>query len=170
MSQIPAVRSVEFAGLIYPNRIRIPEVKTYSYTTFVSQNQRNSVSIEFDKVLSPRMVEPSIAPRIIHSHGLGLELGFSDQDVTSFRELAERASRQGRGPPYGQFLYSVQAGDVKAQTMDILNGPITTSIIGQVEPPIKLNMFEDGGSPAAGGFLLYPNRPNNNQMRSVYAK
>jgi RHS repeat-associated protein len=170
MSQVPMTRNVEFAGLVYQNRIRIPELPTYSYTTLVSQNSRNSVSINFDTVLSQRMIEPGVLPRVIHNHPLGVELSFSRQDAVDLQETAERASARGFQPPYGGYLYSVQANDVKAQTLNAIGGPITTTTVGQVMQPIKLNMFEGGADPAAGGFLLYPNKANNNQMRAVYAK
>jgi hypothetical protein len=30
--------------------------------------------------------------------------------------------------------------------------------------------YDFGGAAAAGGYLLYPNKPNNNAMQSVYSK
>lgn len=61
-------------------------------------------------------------------------------------------------------------GDVGNFLMDVLipGGVGNAGGAGDSMPQGPQSSF--GGGAAAGGFLLYPNKPNTNQMQSVYSK
>jgi hypothetical protein len=60
---------------------------------------------------------------------------------------------------------------VKTLTITDLNSPGAITTISHPDPPVRVNMIDgDGGGSAAGGFLLYPNKPNNNNAQVVYGK
>ena len=46
---------------------------------------------------------------------------------------------------------------------------MTPSITDFGSPSLDFSSFANAGG-AAGGFLIYPNQPNTNQLQSVYAK
>jgi RHS repeat-associated protein len=171
IAQIPAARSVEYGGMLYQNPVRIPEWRTYSYTNMVTQNNRNGVVIDFDSVLKGATIARDVSPRPIHSHPFGVEDSFSPLDLSDAKKLAKDLLNLGYKLPYTEYLYSFGANDVKSQTIDALDIPATITTIGRPELPIRVNSIEgDGGGSASGGFLLYPNKPNNNNARSVYGK
>ena len=60
---------------------------------------------------------------------------------------------------------------MKALTVTDLNSPAAITTIGRPDAPVRVSMIDgDGVGGAAGGFLLYPNKPNNNNAQVVYGK
>ncbi len=96
----------------------------------------------------------------------GDSIGRTDGSVILYQNQLGINPRTGTLSPNNPVITPI-APPTTLSPYNFLNGDesITTPSLS----PTSFNGFNYGGS-AAGGFLLYPNKPNTNQVQSVYAK
>ncbi len=185
----PDSTKFEYGGWIYSNLQKPP---SYAYTEMISQG--NHTAVEYGPEIIPQQYRVySANPQGIHSHPLGVEAQFSiDKDIPQAQNFAQIYKDKGVPGPYTEYLYSFESDSLQQLT---IAKPGQTPSIKTIWPSIPSvggtgsysndsawagsasdfwasDTFGLSGSygGASGGYVLYPNKPNTNMMRVVYAK
>lgn len=184
----PGSASLEYGAWIYKSQARPAR---FSYTSLAAATVRSDGTgqdINVPYTLVPKAYRNIAVGQasLLHSHPYGIEASPSNNDITQDVSNAAMYGRNGVSS-YTAFLLSFEDQQLKTITTTP-SGQTTTSSIWSVPDvlmPARPNKAGDltnsdllptAGSSASddekadGGFLLYPNKPNTNQLQSVYGK